>query len=213
MKRFVYFSVLSLAVFAGCSKDQPFKTVEDVCGQMDDNTFASFCRTEFDTDKDGKVSMQEASVVEFIEIQKKGISSLKGLNYFINLKSLDCSQNELSSLDITGNRSLTALYCNKNKLKALDLSKNIHLVRLLADDNDILSLDVSNNRKLVSLTCKGNRLSSLDISMLHWLDNRQFFAYTFGSQKDGTITITDSKKNWGVPPSDDEEAGIKWNWK
>lgn len=213
MKRFVFFSVLSLAVFASCSKDQPFKAVEDVCTKMDDNTFASYCRTEFDTDKDGKLSMQEASVVEVINVKGKGITSLKGLEYFINLKTLDCSENEISSLDISGNTSLTSLYCNQNKIKALDLSKNIRLQRLISYDNDIVSLDVSNNKNLVSISCRGNRLSSLDISMLHWLD-RSLYVIALGLQKDGTtITITDLKENWGILPSDVEETGIKWNWK
>ena len=213
MKRLSFLSVLFLAVFAGCTKDDgSIKIVEDVCTQMDDNAFASYCRSEFDTDKDGKVSMQEASVVEFIAIKEKGISSLKGLMYFFNLKSLDCSQNDLSSLDISGNVSLTSLNCNNNRLTSLDTSKNIQLQSLYVSDNDITSLDISNNKRLVYFKCNGNRLSTLDISMLQWL---LCLSYTtsFGYQKDGTITITDTKKHWGVPPSDNEEAGIKWNWK
>ena len=212
MKRLLVFSMLSLAVFASCSKDNSLKIVEDVCDRMKDDAFASYCRSEFDTDKDGKVSMKEASVVEVIDIKEKGISSLKGLNYFINLKTLDCSQNDLSTLDISGNSSLSRLYCSENKLKSLNLSKNTRLVYLTASDNEIASLDLSNNRKLSLLSCSGNRLSSLDISMLYWL-NRSDFANLFGSQKNGTITITDSKKNWDILPTDVEEAGIKWNWK
>ena len=212
MKRLIVFSMLSLAVFASCSKDNSLKIVEDVCVQMKDDAFASYCRSEFDTDKDGKVSMKEASLAEIIDIKEKGISSLKGLNYFFNLKTLDCSQNDLSTLDISGNPSLNRLYCSKNKLKSLNLSKNTRLLYLSASDNDITSLDLSNNRKLSLLICSGNRLSSLDISMLHWL-SRSYYVEMFGSQKEGTITITDSKKNWSSFPSDVEEAGIKWNWK
>lgn len=212
MKRLIVFSMLSLAVFASCSKDNSLKIVEDVCDRMKDDAFASYCRSEFDTDKDGKVSMKEASLAEVIDIKEKGISSLKGLNYFINLKTLDCSQNDLSTLDISGNPSLNRLYCSKNRLKSLNLSKNTRLVYLSVSDNDIVSLDLSNNRKLAWLSCSGNRLSSLDISMLHWL-SRTDYIYLFGSQKEGTITITDSKKNWNILPSDVEEAGIKWNWK
>lgn len=213
MKRLSFLSVLFLAVFAGCTKDDgSIKIVEDVCTQMDDNTFASYCRSEFDTDKDGKVSMQEASLVEYITIKEKGLSSLKGLQYFFNLKILDCSQNDLSSLDISGNVSLTNLNCSNNRLTALDPSKNIQLQSLSVSNNDITSLDVSNNRRLVYFSCGENRLSTLDISMLQWLQSLSY-AYSFGYQKDGTITITDTKKHWGVPPSDDEEAGIKWNWK
>ena len=59
------------------------------------------------------------------------------------LDVLDCSENPLSSLDVSKNTSLLELYCSGNQLS---------------------SLDVSNNSKLWMLDCSGNQLSSLDLS-------------------------------------------------
>ena len=212
MKRAVYFSFLSLAVLTACSKDS-LKEVDDVCTRMDDSTFAAYCRSNFDTDKDGKVSMQEASVVESIDLKEKGVSSLRGLEYFFNLKFLDCSQNNLSTLDISGNTSLISLDCSLNHLASLDLSKNTKLQRLLSADNEIASLDVSHNTNLTYLQCRSNRISTLDISTLYWLEWLGVgMEYQFGFQKVGTITITDRKDRWATLPQDMEEEGIRWNW-
>lgn len=222
MKPLVFLSLLSLAVFAGCSKDKPLKDVDDVCTQMGDNSFAAYCRSNFDTDKDGKVSMLEASWVENIVLRGKGVSSLKGLAYFINLKTLDCSQNNLSTLDVSGNKSLTWLDCSVNTLKTLDLSQNPDLLRLLANDNELETLNLSGNTNLVGFSCRENHLSSLDISTLHWLERSAFIlTYSVGFQKgDRVITITDQKDNWGknAPSAETlnealKEGKILWTWK
>ena len=222
MKPLVFLSLLSLAVFAGCSKDKPLKDVDDVCAQMDDSVFAEYCHSNFDTDQDGKVSMLEASRVESISLKGKGVSSLNGLAYFINLSYLDCGQNNLSVLNISGNKSLTWLDCSLNALKTLDLSQNPDLLRLLANDNELETLNLSANTKLTSLGCRENRLSSLDISALPWLDRSTFILlYSVGFQKDDkVISITDQKDNWGKnAPSTEamnealKEGKIQWNWK
>ena len=221
MKPLVFLSLLSLVVFAGCSKDKPLKDVDDVCIQMDDSVFAAYCHSNFDTDQDGKVSMLEASWVENIVLKGKSVSSLKGLAYFINLKSLDCSQNNLSTLDISGNKSLTWLDCSLNALKTLDLSQNPDLLQLLANENELESLNLSANTKLTSLSCRKNRLSSLDISALPWVERSTFsLTYSFGFQKDDkAITITDQKDNWVNAPSAEtlnealKEGKILWTWK
>lgn len=215
MKRVFFLSMLSLAVFSGCSKDKPLKVVDDVCALMDDEAFVSYCLSSFDTDKDGILSMQEASVVERILVEGKGITSLKGLPYFFNLKLLECSQNNLSELDISRNTKLISLYCSLNALKSLDLSQNTKLQNLWCADNEIASLNVSRNTDLLSLQCRGNRITDLDISMLAWLQRYSGgMGSLFGFQKDGaTISVTDLKANWGgnAPADEDAESGnVRW---
>lgn len=215
MKRLFFLSILSLAVFSGCSKDKPLEVVDDVCALMDDDAFVSYCLSSFDTDKDGILSMQEASVVERIFVEKKGISSLKGLPYFFNLKNLDCSQNNLSVLDISRNTRLVTLNCSLNALKSLDLSQNTKLQNLWCADNEFASLDVSHNTDLLYLQCRGNRITDLDISMLAWMKRLSGgMGSLLGFQKDGaTISVTDLKANWGgnAPVEEDAESGnVRW---
>ena len=69
---------------------------EDVCTAMDDINFMAYCYETFDVNKDGKVSVSEANAVLKIDLSelknKKEIASLKGIEYFPNLQSLNCKE-------------------------------------------------------------------------------------------------------------------------
>ena len=96
-----------------------------------------------------------------------------------NIISLDCSDNQLTSLDVSKNTALKELHCSYNQLINLDLRKNIKLESLYCDDNQLTSLDVSKNTALKELHCSYNQLINLDLrknSFLIYLDckNNQF---------------------------------------
>ena len=78
--------------------------------------------------------------------------------------SIDCSFNQLTTLDVSNNAALTDLYCNNNKLTTLDVSNNIALTRLYCHYNPLTTLDVSNNTALIYLSCHNNQLTTLDVS-------------------------------------------------
>ena len=81
-----------------------------------------------------------------------------------DVTSFDCSDNQLTSLDVSKNTSLTDLDCFNNQLMSLDVSKNTALTTLYCFDNQLTSLNVSRNRALTTLSCGGNQLTSLDVS-------------------------------------------------
>ena len=115
---FLFLASLSL-LLSSCTKENngiELKEVEDVCTQMDDINFMNFCYTNFDVNKDGKVSMIEANAVREIFVADKNIKSLIGIEYFTNLTELDCTYNELTSLDVSKCINLTELYCTDNPL-------------------------------------------------------------------------------------------------
>jgi hypothetical protein len=56
-----------------------------------------------------------------------GITNMKGIEAFINLDTLNCSCNELSSLDVSYLLDLRYLGCGSNQLTSLDLSNNTSL--------------------------------------------------------------------------------------
>ncbi len=97
-------------------------------------------------------------------VRKKGLTSLKGIEYFESLTSLVCDYNQLTSLDVSKNTKLTYLKCCDNKLTSLDVSKNIKLEHLDCNYNNLTSLDISKNTKLTFLNCSDNKLTSLDVS-------------------------------------------------
>ena len=128
-----------------------------------DANFRTFVKN-FDTNKDDSLSDTEIAAVEEIDCYDKGISNLKGIEYFTALRSLNCGYNQLTSLDVSKNTALTKLYCKKNQLTVLDVSKNTALTYLRCNRNQLTSLDVSKNTALTKLYCSTNQLTSLDVS-------------------------------------------------
>ena len=128
-----------------------------------DANFRTFVKN-FDTNKDDSLSDTEIAAVEEIDCYNKGISNLKGIEYFTALRSLNCGYNQLTALDVSKNTTLTKLYCKNNQLTVLDVSKNTALTYLRCNRNQLTSLDVSKNTALTKLYCSTNQLTSLDVS-------------------------------------------------
>ncbi|MCL1969906.1 MAG: hypothetical protein FWF66_00300 [Candidatus Bathyarchaeota archaeon] len=79
------------------------------------------------------------------------------------ITSLDCSYNELKSLDVSENSILEELWCDNNQLKNLAVN-NINLKTLECSKNGISELDTSRLTKLTTLRCSVNLLSFIDVS-------------------------------------------------
>lgn len=137
--------------------------------------------------EDNVITADEIAGITSINIQNnKNIKSLKGIEHFTELTSLECSYTGITSLDMSKNKALKNLYCfqteladlnvsenqaletldcHSTKLINLDVSKNTALKTLYcASIAGITSLDVSKNTNLTSLSCKGTSITSLDVS-------------------------------------------------
>ena len=77
---------------------------------------------------------------------------------------LDCSENSLTTLDVSHNAALQQLGCYTNSLSTLDVTKNTALQQLYCQGNSLTVLDVTNNTALTYLNCRGNLLSTLDVT-------------------------------------------------
>ena len=119
---------------------------------------------KFDTNQDSSLSDTEIAAVKKINCSNKGITNLKGIEYFTSLNILLCTDNQLTALDVSENTALTELDCRFNKLTALDVSKNTALTILECNANRLTALDVSKNTALTELDCSFNELTALDVS-------------------------------------------------
>lgn len=117
-----------------------------------------------DTNNDGEIQEGEAEVVVNLNINFKEISSLEGIQSFINLEVLQCYGNQLSYLDMSGNISLYLLGCANNQINSLNITQNINLRTLICDNNQLSELNVSENINLELLGSSLNQLSNLDLS-------------------------------------------------
>jgi len=102
-----------------------------------------------------------------------GIFDLTGIEDFNNLLILDCSVNNLTSIDMSNNTSLAYLNCRHNQLNTLDVSNNISLIELNVSQNQIIQLNVSSNAFLKNLNCAANQLQLISVINNQMLTNFQ----------------------------------------
>lgn len=101
--------------------------------------------------------------VTSLDVSEKNLSDLSGIEYFVNLRSLDCQKNQLTSLNVSSLTELSILYCQYNQLTTLDVSQNTALSNLNCSNNQLTELNVAKNPKLQTLSCANNQLTALDI--------------------------------------------------
>ena len=152
------------------------------------------CLKEKDFNEDGVLSAEEIACVTILNVSKKNITDMSGLAYFLELTILNCSENSIKSLDLSGNPKLELLQCGKNEIteltginnkpaleyvhcaknsiSRLDLSGNPKLENVICEDNNITELaGVNNLPSLKQLWCPRNAIKSLDLSGSPKLEN------------------------------------------
>ena len=150
-----------------------------------DANFRNYVSTKFDKDRNDVLSRGELDAVTRIEVVRKNITTLKGVEHFANLSILYCMGNQLTALDVTknpkleelycggkllrtlyvtNNPELKVLYCDSSQLTAIDVTKNPKLEELYCDDNQLTALGVTNNPKLKVIRCGSNQLRALDVT-------------------------------------------------
>ena len=116
----------------------------------------------------GYAEMKEADVLEVTSLDfgwgEYTITSLNGIENFVNLDYLYCPASGIEEMDLSKNTKLYYVACNNNKLTTLDLSQITNLQELRCQNNGLESLTF-NGASLTFLECGGNPdLTSLDLS-------------------------------------------------
>ena len=127
-----------------------------------DECFRGWLKYE-DKNNDGILSWEERQNVTSLQVNQSAIVSLKGIEYFPNLELLNCANNQINEMDLSGNPLLVALLCYNNMLTELDVSKNPKLEMLSCMGNDVKELDVSHNPSLTFLSCMYTNISELNL--------------------------------------------------
>lgn len=101
-----------------------------------------------------------------LTINNAGMTTLAGIGHFTQLKTLQCENNQLTSLNLSGLSNLVRLSCGSNPLTSLNLSGLTSLTKLVCNVNKLTSLNLDGTTGLESLDCSYNQLTSLDVSKL-----------------------------------------------
>ena len=146
-----------------------------------------------DTNNDGQIQLSEALNIAELNVSSNvfntinDIHDLTGIENFTNLKVLNCSGNQLSTISLVGLTQLEEITANYNlitnvsfsgitSLKKIDYAHNllttintdnlINLNELRVYNNQLTSMSFNNNPLLSYLSISGNSLTSLDLSVL-----------------------------------------------
>lgn len=93
---------------------------------------------------DGYLTQYDIANMTSLNVSNKGISNMKGIEYFTALKELRCWANSFTSLNLNSNTELTYLDC--------------------APNSSLTSLNVSNCSKLQTVYCYSTALTGLTIT-------------------------------------------------
>ena len=175
-------------------------------------------KDSINTNKDTEISVTEAEAFTgTINVSNKGITSLTGIESFVNLTYLECNDNQLTTLDISKNTALKSLICywnvlttliiqnnsalvyldcHFNKLKNLDLSTSPALTDIWCSYNDLTTLNLNNNSSLKYLWCQNMKLTNLDLSNNLVMSNGAIrIASQLKSYLGQSLILLDLKKN------------------
>lgn len=122
--------------------------------------------TSINTNSDTEIQKDEANAYSgLINCPSLSIADLTGIEGFSSIYRLSCNNNNLTSLDVSHNKSLDMLQCQSNSLTELDVSQNSLLDYLDCSNNfTLVKLNVTQNPILDFLRCGNTDLSELDVT-------------------------------------------------
>ena len=138
-----------------------------------DANFRSYLLSEYSV---GYITTAQLQARTTLEVNSKGISNMKGVEYFTELTRLSCYGNNLTSIDVSSNTKLTYLNVYDNKLIAINgLANCAVLEQLYLHYNQLTSLSIynhsalrtlwmHNNPNLTTLTCYRNALTNFTVN-------------------------------------------------
>uniref|UniRef100_UPI00404A923C DUF7619 domain-containing protein n=3 Tax=Flavobacterium sp. TaxID=239 RepID=UPI00404A923C len=154
----------------GCSETTSFDLIvnnvaDDFINFPDANFKIKLISLGLDTNSDGEIQYTEAAnLMPVLDVSGSFISNLEGFQFFPNVTSLYCNNNQLTALNLNSNTNLTFVNCNNNQISTLNVNSNSNLVDLLANNNQLSNISLSNHPNLETLWLSNNQLQNLNVS-------------------------------------------------
>jgi hypothetical protein len=141
----------------------PFFGYAQVTSLPDSNFELALVNLGLDNMVDGFVLNSSIDTLTSLIVPGCSIESLEGITAFQSLNYLDCSSNNIDTLDLSNNY-LNYLDCSDNQLIEIDVSNHLNLQTFKCSYNEFIQIDVTQNTSLLYFECIKNKLTSLDIS-------------------------------------------------
>jgi len=144
--------IICLSITMACSKEQDLTEPDQTYLEIPDTRFEELLIAQgIDTDQiiNHQITRTDAAAVTRLDLSVAGnqemISSLSGMEGFVNLTFLAAAGHELTEVDLGANTNLDTLILANNYLSDIDLSNNPNLVYVDMIANELLSVTGLNN--------------------------------------------------------------------
>lgn len=176
-----------------------------------DKFLKTYIMTNFDKNKDGEISKEEAEAVTAIEMRDTEIASIDGLEYFPNLESVDFAKHRLMKVDFSQCPSLKKLNVSQGAglsslvlpatleelsimqcpiLRKINLSVAPNLKNLYASSTGFaVAPDLSKNTKLETVGFSRAEFTTIDVSK-----NTELKSLSVGSDMFNSLDVTNNTK-------------------
>ena len=173
MKKQLLFFLLLLSVMGSAQiVNIPDADFKDLLVQSGDPGFTDIAKDEnnytlaIDANNDGEIQVSEAEAVWHININMQGtVSSIEGIDAFVNLRTLRLKNNPVETIDVTSLEFLENLTCgnynNSEDLTTLNVTGMSTLKELHCSDNSLTVLDLTGLINIEYLSCKNSTISSV----------------------------------------------------
>ncbi|MGX2946398.1 leucine-rich repeat domain-containing protein [Enterococcus alishanensis] len=112
----------------------------------------------------GELTVDDMVTLTKATVSYGNLQSIKGLEFATNLTELNCSNNQLTSLEQLKGLPLVDLNCSNNKLTSIEPLKGAPLVRLDCGSNQLTSIEAIKDSPIEKLSMNRNDVS--DVSCL-----------------------------------------------
>ena len=223
----------TLAIKVSCGDIKTVSPYINLAPAMDEEALITYLLQNFDSDGDGQIETEKMSELTSLDISGMGIKSLDGvLENMPALTSLDCSNNDLTSIDLSKNANLTTVDLSGNaSLSTLVLNGNDNLSKIIGPSREnILSWRLPQDINIFYLQ-DGSQLT-IDDSLVAEIDGKTWKQFNLGASESnlyGSRYTYDNAQTacptgWRLPTKDELESlsanysdwttylGVKGRW-
>ena len=152
----------------------------------DNNFEQELINLGYDNALDDYVITANINYLTVLYVNNKNISDMTGIEDFTALNNLNCSYNQLTTINLNGNTELEYLTANNNNLTTIDLSQNNSLSTINIKGNQLVELNLQNgfNNNITTFLSNDNpSLTCILVDNSSWssnnwtnIDTQQYFS-------------------------------------
>lgn len=222
-KIFLPLLILTMSLINAQVINFPDPAFKAILLQADTDNYIA-CNVKIDANNDGEIDQSEALAVYCFSITQGSIVDLTGIEYFTNLTSLGCVQNNLHTVNLTNLTNLEILGLGDNQLTSINLNglNNLRFINIAG--NQLTEVDFSTLPALKIVIASINQLTDLDFSnnplfeQLRCNENPNLSWINIRNNRSQIYTPTPYNGCWGNCPNltticvDDNEVAATQNF-